>query len=504
MRKLSVLFILFFLSACQTMPRLSKSHFQTVIEQELLPYLAQQVATNPVLKNHSLMIVKLTKGQISSDMDNLTEEVRRQMETLLLQNKRVHLYRSSQDLVTIQETRQQQLCLKRPQLFMGIEITQSAGQFQLSVRVLDKQNHQWLSGFSFNQTVLLDNLALKSLHQLSPDPWLQGFRESPYPLTKIDLASKDLGRQLRCQLMKQSGARSISLETQQLPQNLDFSPIISLLSTDLPMMIGLPLSTDSTNHLPLSLRWVNLNSQNGTGRLALTPVAGSAYTQVNATVYITGINAPQRNHVASVNSDSHSMILSATERNSAPLVMINNNPPIQQREEPALPLIEQISMDVPNDINLCHERDPWQAGFSQYAEGAFLAQEACLRLKIKLARPAHLILVSHASDQSWNRLYPVSCLKQTKQAVLWQQIPQLNDNIKALQMDGVAGTETVYLFAIENNQQATQFLAYLQRLPSACEENGSYYEADFRQKMLKAFQQIAPLGMVYPFQFQRF
>ncbi len=178
-----------------------------------------------------------------------------------------------------------------PNYFSVIELKASGSEHILSLRMLDKQQgNRWVDGFSFSRNMILNAAELSQLKQINPDPWLTGFRESPYSSSDIDLLVKDLGQQLKCQLMKQSNIRSLYLDTTDLPETQSFENIIALLQSDLPMLTGLPLQSKKPMHnnnsqLILHLRWVLLNKQQAWGRLALS---GSG--TIGAWAYISGIS----------------------------------------------------------------------------------------------------------------------------------------------------------------------------------------------------------------------
>ena len=144
----------------------------------------------------------------------LRQLCRQTIEAHLLQQQGVQLYRSFQDLSSLHESSQHELCLKRPQLFLGIEIKVSGTKHLLSLRILDKQQeNRWVDGFSFSQSITLNSSELLQLKQVTPDPWLTGFRESPYAIGDIDLLVKDIAQQLKCQFMQQGHVQSLYLDT---------------------------------------------------------------------------------------------------------------------------------------------------------------------------------------------------------------------------------------------------------------------------------------------------
>ncbi len=278
------------------------------VENQIIPYLDSHLKNKPRFQQRSIMIVKFEQDQITSEMDSLTADIRQRIESHLLQQSGIILYRSNEDLADIHEIHQNNLCMKRPELFLGIELKKSGLDHILSLRMLDKQQgNRWVDGFGLSKKVKLNNDELARLKQINPDPWLNGFRESPYTKADIDLLVTDLGRQLKCQLMKQSSPESIYIDFDSIPNSGVFKQISTLLKIDLPILTEIPISLKRTSdknnkqkdnkqkdnkQLVLSLNWIVLNKPQGRGRLALTAMQTShkSLRHISAFAYAKGLN----------------------------------------------------------------------------------------------------------------------------------------------------------------------------------------------------------------------
>ena len=285
------------LAGCQTIMVSHKTTIMNSVENQIIPYLDSHLMNKPRFQQRSIMIVKFEQNQITSKMDSLTADIRQRIESHLLQQSGIILYRSNVDLADIHEIPQNNLCMKRPELFLGIELKKSGLAYILSLRMLDKQQgNRWVSGFGLSKTVKLNNDELARLKQINPDPWLNGFRESPYTKADIDLLVKDLGQQLKCQLMKQASPESIYIDLDSMPYSGSFKQISTLLKIDLPILTGIPISFKKTSdkdnkQLVLSLNWTVLNKQQGRGRLALTSMQTShkSLRHISAFAYAKGL-----------------------------------------------------------------------------------------------------------------------------------------------------------------------------------------------------------------------
>ena len=84
------------------------------------------------------------------------------------------------------------------------EITRTTtAQFRVSVRALDVQAGEWVSGFSRNWSGSLTSAELRALQERRTDESLRGLRVLPFSTGQTDLAAAYLANNLSCLLRQQ-------------------------------------------------------------------------------------------------------------------------------------------------------------------------------------------------------------------------------------------------------------------------------------------------------------
>ena len=217
-----MLFVLLLLAAgCSQQPLRSgqgtPSSLQDWVNTELAPYVSQQLGRHPRFKGEPVNIVRLDGDDIQPDIDALTRSIRDQLMDSLLQTPGVHVPWQPQQQQAQHHRRLDQLqCggLRKSGYFIGIEITRTAtAQFRVSVRALDVQAGEWVSGFSQHWTGSLTANELRALQQRRTDESLRGLRELPFSAGQSDLAATYLSNNLSC-LLRQQDVEDLKIKVQ--------------------------------------------------------------------------------------------------------------------------------------------------------------------------------------------------------------------------------------------------------------------------------------------------
>ena len=124
---------------------------QRWLDDELAPYLAQQLGQHPRFKGESVILVRLDGPDIQADIDGLTRSVRDQLMDSLLTDAGVRLPWQPQQPPAQHHRRLDQVeCgrIRDANYYIGIEISRSAtAQYRVSVRALDVRAGERVSGF---------------------------------------------------------------------------------------------------------------------------------------------------------------------------------------------------------------------------------------------------------------------------------------------------------------------------------------------------------------------
>ncbi len=183
------------------------SSLQDWVDTELAPYVSQQLGQHPRFKGEPVIVVRLDGDDIQPDIDGLTRSIRDQLMDSLLKTPGVHVPWQPQQQQAQHHRRLEQVQCGRSRdasYYIGIEIARSAtAQFRVSVRALDVQAGEWVSGFSHLWSGSLTANELRALQERRTDESLRGLRVLPFSAGQPDLAATYLANNLSCLLRQQ-------------------------------------------------------------------------------------------------------------------------------------------------------------------------------------------------------------------------------------------------------------------------------------------------------------
>jgi hypothetical protein len=217
------LLLLLLAAGCSQQPLRSghgkQSSLQDWVNTELAPYVSQQLGQHPRFKGEPVIIVRLDGDDIQPDIDALTRSIRDRLMDSLLKTPGVHVPWQPQQQQAQHHRRLDQVrCgrLRDASYFVGIEIVRTAtAQFRVSVRALDVQAGEWVSGFSQRWSGNLTGSELRSLQVRRTDESLRGLRELPFSAGQPDLAASYLSNNLSC-LLRQQDVEDLKIKVETL------------------------------------------------------------------------------------------------------------------------------------------------------------------------------------------------------------------------------------------------------------------------------------------------
>jgi hypothetical protein len=183
------------------------SALQHWLDTDLAPYLTEQLGEHPRFKGESIILVRLDGPDIQADIDGLTRRVRDQLMDRLLTQPGVTLPWQPQRQPAQHHRRLDQVqCgrIRDANYYIGIEITRSTdSEHRVSVRALDVQAGEWVSGFGKRWSGTLTTGETQALQEHRRDESLRGLRALPFSGAHPDLAATYLANNLSCLLRQQ-------------------------------------------------------------------------------------------------------------------------------------------------------------------------------------------------------------------------------------------------------------------------------------------------------------
>jgi len=183
-----------------------ESALQPWVEAELAPYLAEQLSSHPRFRGEPAILVKLEGPDIQSDIDGLTRSIRLQIREALLNTPGVTLPWQPRQQEQQHHRRLDRVncrSIREASYYIGIEIVENlSGSFSVSVRALDVQAREWVSGFGMVWRGSLTASERRALQRFQPDEALRGLRVLPFEPGQTDLAADYLANNLSCLLQQ--------------------------------------------------------------------------------------------------------------------------------------------------------------------------------------------------------------------------------------------------------------------------------------------------------------
>ncbi len=423
--RLSLLVVVLLMSACALQPtdlgtdERPRSSLQRWVDQDLGPYLATQLSTQPRFRDEPVALVKLSGSEIQPRIDGLTQSMRLQIRDQLLNTPGVTLpwlashpeaqHHRRLDLVSCRNIRESPY-------YIGIEISETVdNRFRVSVRALDRRAGEWVSGFGMTWQGNLSASETEALGQNQPDQALRGLRVLPFQRDESDLAADYLAHNLSC-LLQQQDEDDLVLYVDHAPADLP------LLSATL-RLIG--------NHLS-RYREVRITDD---AREATFLLQGEAH-EIQSGLYQVWIALKPRDSGTHLSGMDTAAYLATGSR--------SRNKPPDATQRPDTPLLSLLPAR-----GHCARRSA--------------ADESCYRLELALRRTERVFLISHSLEQGVVRLLPGAC----EQRLEPLNFPSGVSGFRLRRLPLFAEA-TLYTIAVNGAELGERFAQHLSELPDGC------------------------------------
>ena len=209
------LLLVIVLSACATTnpgaSGTSGGNLTRWVEDEGAVYISEQLATDPRFTGARIQLVHMDDDQITADVDQLSSEVRRQLQDTVLRTRGVNLMTRPTVLPwRAQRTLAEVDCgiIDPITHVVGIDMRNTlSGDYRLSIKAVDMSTNQLVSGFEKSWAGNLNSAQQAALQQDEMDITLRGLRPLPFDLEQPDLTASYLAQNLSCLLRQGTSSR---------------------------------------------------------------------------------------------------------------------------------------------------------------------------------------------------------------------------------------------------------------------------------------------------------
>ena len=466
--------VLVLLAGCATAPaRPADEGLYKWVDQEVAPYLADQLARQPRIKDEPVLLVSMNGADVSPDIDELTRNVRSRLMDHLLQSPGTDLvWRPTVRPWEHHRGRGRLRCVTagNATVLVGIDISSaSGGQYQASVRALDMEAGAWITGFGKSWHGRLSHTQQQAFSERHTDEYLKGLRVLPYYAGETDLAAAYLAQNLSCLLRDQGNTdHRIYVDTES-GNDQELRKILTLVAHNLAREQAVDITDDP--------RQAGL-------------VLGGSLTEVDTSlhqVWLTLNAGPQGVDAARLDTDTYLYLDPSSDALAA---MQNHRETVPRRSAN-----QRDSVLSPLSV-LAAEVDSGCTFPVRTSTGSkrVIARGECFRVAFDLYRPAQVFVFDHAVDGTLRRLQPVDC-RQTDTGNEWLA-PRLSVLVPAagstaMQWAGRPGIESVYAIAATEPGVARSLAAHLDDLPAACARGrGWIVRAEEQQEWLAELDEL--------------
>jgi hypothetical protein len=435
----------------------SEPALQDWVAEELAPELARQLSEHPRFKNESVILVKLEGADVQPEIDGLTRSIREQILDTLLTTPGVRLPWQPQQRQEQHHRRLDQVdCTRiRDAHYFGIEISPTvSAQFRVSVRALDVQAGEWVSGFGKSWQGRLTPGEQRALQERRTDESLRGLRVLPFSSGQPDLAAAYLANNLSC-LLRQQDEQDLVVYVEALKsEQAELRTLLKLIGNNLSRY-----------------REVRVSDAKGEANFVLR---GEAHKIQSGLYQVWVVLHPRRSdeHLAGMDTATYVRITPAEQRPARRAVADS---------QPARPVIPALDLEAP-------QRGSWAREACRDQHGS----DGCRVLKVTAAEADGVFVFAHSADDGLIRVSPGTCrhgVEVAGPAAIRRAyvFPGVLPGPRSSGFD----QQSIYAIAVNDHALEERLKQLLHVLPDACDgAAGKGVEGGRRERWLNELDQL--------------
>jgi hypothetical protein len=475
MTKIVSLILLFFsLSSCtsshhsQNISNFQDNDLNDWLNQQLLPYLENQLSRYPRFKNQPVHLMLMDGDEIRTNVDLLSLSIRDLLKNRLVSTPGINLAWQPQN--TSSNSPRSILAfpcrnLKRPSYYIGIDLQEShtPGFFTLKVKALNLAENRWMDGFGLSWQGALSHEQSRLHKKHTADPTLKGRRTLPFTEHEPDLIASYLAQKLSCQL---SQSRIENLVVTVIPSGPN--PFIKRISTLMERYLVQFKEVHVTDKRENSNVTIHLRAEH------IVENVYQLWSSAERRIDKTSLQGMEINTYVRLTADTAEELTYAIPTAVPPqLLPTNSITPLTPHTKPPTPanllvpqpliihsdpvdLIADFRIITPALPELCNSSTPWAAGILTPPINEPFYTNNCLAFEIAVNQPVDVFFlhqdvdgtlrpIDHMQNQLTTPIYPGSSLR----------FPTPSSG-SIIEITGPPGSEWIYAIACNNKTLMTQ------------------------------------------------
>ena len=219
-------------------------------DQELVPFVADQLVEHPRFKGETVMFVVLRDNAPASASNALALSLRDRMLTAAVATPGVAIGWQQGRSGAALDAQPQDCTLDDVHYYIGVELSQKLdSSYAVNVRALDLEDRNWVTGFGRRWQGRLSTTQRQAMRQSRIDETFLGARDVPFTLAQTDLLAAHLAHELSCAMQKRvSDEYIVATDATDLrePASHGLEGTVELISNNLAGRQALTLSSDDS------------------------------------------------------------------------------------------------------------------------------------------------------------------------------------------------------------------------------------------------------------------
>ncbi len=200
--------IFLFLLAAQAVA--AERNLDRWFDRELVPFVSSQLVDHPRFKGESVMFVVFEDNVPASVSNELAISLRDRLLDAALNTPGISVGRRQGGTTATPAAQSVDCTRDEVHYYIGISVSRRIdGLYGVSVRALDLEDRNWVSGFGKAWQGTLSTIQQRAMRQTQADATFRGARDVPFSGDEPDLLAAHLAHELACALLRETSGRYI-------------------------------------------------------------------------------------------------------------------------------------------------------------------------------------------------------------------------------------------------------------------------------------------------------